>query len=46
MSDDAAPGYDEALARAAAIYPGLKVGRPGRSRLYRPTKAALHLCRV
>jgi 1-acyl-sn-glycerol-3-phosphate acyltransferase len=38
--------YDEALARAATIYPGLKVGRPGRSRFYRPTKAALHLCRL
>ena len=38
--------YDEALARAATIYPGLKVGRPGRSRLYRPTKAALHLSRL
>jgi 1-acyl-sn-glycerol-3-phosphate acyltransferase len=46
MTDDPAPGYEEALARAASIYPGLKVGRPGRSRLYRPTKAALHLCRV
>lgn len=38
--------YDEALARAATIYPGLKVGRPGRSRLYRTTKAALHLSRL
>jgi 1-acyl-sn-glycerol-3-phosphate acyltransferase len=38
--------YDEALARAASIYPGLDVGRPGRSRLYRPTKAALHLSRL
>lgn len=38
--------YEQALARAASIYPGLKVGRPGRSRLYRPTKALLHLVRV
>jgi 1-acyl-sn-glycerol-3-phosphate acyltransferase len=46
MPQEPAPTYDDALGRAAAIYPGLKVGRPGRSRLYRPTKAALHLCRL
>lgn len=44
--DLAAGTYEQALARAAEIYPGLKVGRPGRSRLYRPTKALLHLVRL
>ena len=38
--------YDQALAHAATIYPGIQVGRPGRSRFYRPTKAALHLCQL
>lgn len=46
MSGDSRETYDQALKRAAAIYPGLRVGRPGRSRVYRPTKALLHLCRL
>ena len=32
MTDDA--GYDTALARAATLYPGVRVGRPGRARTY------------
>ena len=46
MSSGPHETYEQALAHAVSIYPGIRVGRPGRSRLYRPTKAALHLCRL
>jgi len=35
--------YDELLARAARVHPGLRIGRPVRSRMYRPVLAALRL---
>lgn len=44
MSDDV--GYDEALARGRSIYPGLRIGRPGRARTYWVTIAAMRALRV
>jgi 1-acyl-sn-glycerol-3-phosphate acyltransferase len=38
--------YDEALARAADIYPGVRVGRPGRARTYWATIAGLRVLRA
>jgi 1-acyl-sn-glycerol-3-phosphate acyltransferase len=38
--------YDDSLAQGRAINPGLRIGRPGRSRTYRATVAALQLVRL
>jgi 1-acyl-sn-glycerol-3-phosphate acyltransferase len=43
---DTSSGYDAALARAAQIYPGMRIGRPGRARTYWATIACLRLLRV
>jgi 1-acyl-sn-glycerol-3-phosphate acyltransferase len=42
----ATPGYDAALAEAAEIYPGIRVGRPGRSRGWPVIGPLLNLLRV
>ncbi len=41
----AEPGYDAALAQAADIYPGMRIGRPGRSRGWPVIGPALNLLR-
>ena len=38
--------YDELLAEAARLYPGVRIGRPGRARTYWPTVTALRAYRV
>lgn len=38
--------YDELLAQAGSVYPGLRIGRPGRSHGYLPTITALRLLRA
>lgn len=38
--------YDDVLADAARIYPGLRIGRPGQARTYWATVAALRLLRA
>jgi 1-acyl-sn-glycerol-3-phosphate acyltransferase len=38
--------YAELLARAATVYPGLRIGRPVRSRMYRPLLVALRAVNV
>ena len=44
--DAAAPGYEQALAQGRAIYPGIRIGRPGRARSYWLTIAMLRVLRV
>lgn len=48
---DAAPGplvrdYATLLAEADRLYPGMRIGRPGRARTYWPTIAAMRLLRL
>lgn len=43
---DAVTGYDDALARAARIYPGIRIGRPGRARTYWATVTGLRALRL
>lgn len=38
--------YDELLARAAQVFPGVRIGRPVRSRMYRPLLVALRVVNV
>ncbi len=38
--------YDEALSRGRALYPGVRIGRPGRARTYWLTIAAMRLLRL
>lgn len=38
--------YDDLLEEAVALYPGVRVGRPGRSRAYWPTIAAMRALRL
>ncbi len=38
--------YGDLLAEAGALYPGVRVGRPGRSRAYWPTIAAMRALRL
>lgn len=40
------PTYDELLARGKALYPGTRIGRPGRSRRYFPMITGLRLLRI
>jgi 1-acyl-sn-glycerol-3-phosphate acyltransferase len=42
----ATPGYDAALAEAAEIYPGIRIGRPGRSRGWPVIGPLLNLLRL
>lgn len=44
MSDDA--DYAAALATGRRIYPGMRIGRPGRARTYWPTIACMRLLRL
>ena len=44
MTDDA--GYDAALAQAATLYPGVRVGRPGRARTYRAAVTGMQVLRA
>ena len=46
MADLEALDYDEALALGRALYPGVRIGRPGRSRTYYPTIAAMRILRL
>ncbi len=39
-------GYDALLAEARTLYPGVRIGRPGRARSYWATIAAMRLLRV
>ncbi len=41
-----AAGYDVALAQAATLYPGVRVGRPGRARTYRLAVAGMQVLRT
>ena len=43
---DAGTGYDTLLAEARTLYPGVRIGRPGRSRTYWATIAAMRLLRA
>ena len=45
VSGTRSPDYFSTLAVAGRLYPGTRVGRPGRSRAYWPTVAALRLLR-
>jgi 1-acyl-sn-glycerol-3-phosphate acyltransferase len=38
--------YDELLAEAARLYPGVRIGRPGRARTYWATITALRAYRI
>jgi 1-acyl-sn-glycerol-3-phosphate acyltransferase len=38
--------YDALLAEARTLYPGVRIGRPGRARTYWPTIAAMRLLRL
>jgi 1-acyl-sn-glycerol-3-phosphate acyltransferase len=38
--------YEEALARGRALYPGVRIGRPGRARTYWATIAAMRVLRL
>lgn len=40
------PGYEDALAAGRALYPGVRIGRPGRARTYPLTIAALRALRL
>ena len=42
----AADSYDSALAAGRALYPGVRIGRPGRARAFRPMTAVLQLLRA
>ena len=46
MTDPATPSYDEALAEGQALYPGVRIGKPGRARTYWPTIAAMRALRL
>jgi 1-acyl-sn-glycerol-3-phosphate acyltransferase len=46
MTADTDRTYGEALARARTLYPGVRVGRPGRARTYWATIAAMRLLRL
>jgi 1-acyl-sn-glycerol-3-phosphate acyltransferase len=46
MASAADDSYDSALARARTLYPGVRVGRPGRARTYWATIAAMRLLRL
>jgi len=46
MEGSAARDYDALLAQGRALYPGQRIGRPGRSWLYWPTVAAMRLLRL
>jgi len=45
-ASSASPGYDALLAAGRAHFPGLRIGRPGRSRGYRVTATALQAVRA
>ena len=40
------PTYEDALAQGRALYPGVRIGRPGRARTYWATIAAMRVLRV
>jgi 1-acyl-sn-glycerol-3-phosphate acyltransferase len=42
----ALPDYDTLLAEARALYPGMRIGRPGRARSYWATIAAMRVLRL
>ena len=46
MPDAATRDYDALLAEARTLYPGVRIGRPGRARTYWATIAAMRLLRV
>ncbi len=46
MPESAMPDYDEALREGRSIYPGVRIGRPGRARTYWLTIAAMRVLRV
>ena len=43
---DPVRNYDDLLADGRRLYPSVRIGRPGRSRAYWPTVAALRVARV
>lgn len=45
-SDAAVATYAELLAAAETLYPGVRIGRPGRARTYWPTIAAMRVLRA
>lgn len=45
-ADPHGSGYPVALAEGRGIYPGLRIGRPGRTRAYWPVVAALRVLRL
>jgi 1-acyl-sn-glycerol-3-phosphate acyltransferase len=46
MESSGTAGYDAALSEGRVIYPGVRIGRPGRSRAYWATIAALRVLRL
>ena len=46
LPDAATRDYDALLAEARTLYPGVRIGRPGRARTYWATIAAMRLLRV
>lgn len=45
-AESGATTYDSLLAQGRALYPGVRIGRPGRSRAYWPTIAAMRVLRL
>jgi 1-acyl-sn-glycerol-3-phosphate acyltransferase len=46
LPDDGTRGYDTLLAEARTLYPGVRIGRPGRARTYWATIAVMRLLRL
>jgi 1-acyl-sn-glycerol-3-phosphate acyltransferase len=46
MTSPADRAYDELLAEGATLYPGVRIGRPGRARTFVPTIAAMRALRL
>jgi 1-acyl-sn-glycerol-3-phosphate acyltransferase len=46
MSEARPSSYDELVSRARTLYPGVRIGRPGKSRRYYPMIAAMRVLRV
>jgi 1-acyl-sn-glycerol-3-phosphate acyltransferase len=46
MTSPADRAYDELLAEGATIYPGVRIGRPGRARTFMPTIATMRALRL
>lgn len=46
MTDESGTSYETALAEGRAMYPGVRIGRPGRARTYWPTIAVMRVLKA